>query len=132
MTSIDILRIRKELGRKTWGVPTPFGPDGWRMDNLRTDDLAPRARIIITAGPSFDPDFDTDVDWLHASMSKSDGVPTYQELVDLHRAVWGDGWAYHVFAPSADHVNIHATALHLWGRPDGRKLLPNFGVMGSI
>ena len=53
-------------------------------------------------------------------------------LADLHAAVFGAGYAYQVFAPPSEHVNIHEFALHLWGRLDGRSALPEFGAGGSI
>ncbi|TQK29408.1 hypothetical protein [Arthrobacter sp. SLBN-53] len=59
-------------------------------------------------------------------------MPTYDELGRLHRAAFGDGYAYQVFAPAAQHVNIHQNALHLWGRADGPPCLPEFGLFGTI
>ena len=123
MTTIDILRIRQRLGRKNWGVPEQFGPDGWRLDHLGS-----RSRIIITKSPV--PGDDSD--WLHASISHQRFMPSYDDLTTLHKAVWPDGYAYQVFAPPAAHINIHPNALHLWGKPDGERLLPDFGAMGSI
>jgi hypothetical protein len=121
---IDVLGIRKRLGRKEWSLPTEYGPEGWafrHMDGTRS--------IIVTYGVHGDPK----TPWLHASIAKRDEMPTYQDLVALHYGVWGDkGWAYQVFAPQSDHVNIHPYALHLWGRPDGRAELPNFGEFGTI
>lgn len=122
---VDGLAIRRRLGRRDWSVPDPYGPDGFAY-NHRTELL----RIIVTAGHA--PDMAEGV-WLHASISHGERTPTYEELVLLHRAVWGEtGWAYQVFAPTADHVNIHPRALHLWGRPDGSPQLPNFGAFGTI
>jgi hypothetical protein len=37
-----------------------------------------------------------------------------------------------VFAPPSEHVNIHDHALHLWGRLDGARVLPDFGRFGTI
>jgi hypothetical protein len=121
--ALDALAIRRALGRKTWGVPAPFGPEGWTFDTIE-----PRAgRIIVTVGPPPH----SDEDWVHASISRQ-SMPTYDDLVMLHAAVFGDGWAYQCFAPPVEHVNIHAHALHLYGLPDGRPALPNFGAMGTI
>lgn len=122
-TSIDILKVRQRLGRKGWSVPRQFGPDGWSMDGL----LMP-SRIIITCSPV--PGDDTD--WLHASISHPEIMPAYEELAHLHKAVWPDGYAYQVFAPPSAHINIHSYALHLWGRPDGARQLPDFGAGGTI
>lgn len=121
MTSFDPLVIRRRLGRKEWGAPFEFGPDGWLFDHR--DEVA---RIIVSAA-----DWRDGRVWIHASISRP-VMPTYEDLCLMHRAVWPDGWAYQVFAPPSDHVNIHDRALHLWGRPDGSAVLPNFGMYGSI
>ena len=131
------LGLRRALGREDWGVPERFGPEdtsdpeygdtqGWV---IRRKDKS--AVIIVTLGPT-DPE-DLGTPWVHASISRPDRTPDYADLVTLHRAVWGEGgWSYQVFAPASEHVNIHQNALHLWGRPDGSAILPNFGALGSI
>lgn len=112
MTTIDALRIRAVLGRKTWTVPRPFGEDGWHLTRIDGG-----ARVVVTVYSNED----DGTEWIHASMSHPDSDPTYAELQLLHRAVWGrGGWAYQVFAPAEAHVNLHDHALHLWGRQDGR------------
>lgn len=120
-TNIDALNIRRVWGREEWRPPAPFGPDGWslvRYDGTRS--------IIVTA------DYHDDVLYVHASIA-GDAMPTYADLVQLHQSVWkGTGYAYQVFAPTSDHVNIHEHALHLWGRRDGLPVLPEFAVGGSI
>jgi len=126
VSNINVLAIRKRLGRTNWSLPMEFGNDGWAFVAIREGD---ERKIIVTYGPSGD---STGM-WLHASISRPDEMPTYQDLVDLHYAVWGqEGWAYQVFAPQGDHVNIHPFALHLWGQLDGTPVLPNFGAFGSI
>lgn len=121
--TLNPLLIRQRLGRKQWGVPERFGPDGWKFDHLHQP-----SRIIVSVAPQ-----DDGVEWIHASMSHDNGgrIPTYEDLLDLHHAVFGAGWAYHVFAPRTEHVNIHEV-LHLWGRLDGEPALPNFGRFGTI
>jgi hypothetical protein len=121
--TIDALRIRQRLGRDAWGVPEGFGPDGWLFESRVAN-----GRILVTVAPV--PGDDSD--WIHASMSWADRLPDYDDLVRLHKAVWPDGYAYQVFAPPQDHINIHPNALHLWGRPDGRNELPPFGAWGTI
>ncbi|WIE55392.1 hypothetical protein [Curtobacterium sp. MCBD17_003] len=107
-------------------IVRPFGPDGLLIDLVRDD-----VRIIVTLGAA-GPD-DVAADLVHASISRPDRMPDYDDLVMLHHAVWGDaGYAYQVFVPRAEHVNIHATALHLWGLLDGSPELPRFGLNGSI
>lgn len=120
MKTIDGLRLRKRLGRDEWSVPVEFGPDGWLLRGPHG------AGVIATVAP-----FDG-VEYIHASIAKP-VMPSYDDLVMLHRAVFGQhGYAYQVFAPRSQHVNIHATALHLWGRADGAAILPEFGAGGSI
>lgn len=122
-TSVDALKVRAVLGKKAWGVPQRFGPDGWKLVSVD------RAASVIVSTAELD-----GVAWVHASIAHHDEtIPAYDELVTLHRAVFGaGGWAYQLFAPPTEHVNIHAYALHLWGRLDGAPVLPNFGAGGSI
>lgn len=106
-----------------WTV-APFGPDG-----ARAVCLSAGMSVIVTRADVLD----DGVDWTHASVARQEAMPSYADLVDLHRRVFGDGWAYQLFAPPEHHVNIHAHALHLWGRTDGTAALPNFGgLLGSI
>lgn len=120
--TVDGLRLRAVLGRKVWQPPTPFGPDGWRI--IRYDETA---GVIATACEL------EGAYWVHASLAHFDRtMPEYAELALLHKAAFGDGAAYQVFAPPSEHVNIHEYTLHLWGRADGRKALPDFGFLGSI
>lgn len=121
---VNGLALRKALGRQAWGVPRPNGCCGWMVDGLATGSIA---RVIVTA------DHITDsVNWIHASISRRHSMPTYGDLKLLHAAVFGDRWAYQVFAPPAQHVNIHVNALHLYGRTDGQPALPDFGRFGTI
>lgn len=65
--------------------------------------------------------------WLHVSLYVGDdALPTYEDMALLHRAYFGRRrWAYQVFAPAADRVNIKQV-LHIWGRADGKPVLPDF------
>ena len=121
--SVDGLRLRKTLGRKVWCPAEPFGPDGWKM----VDILGTRS-VIVTAAEI------DGVEFIHASIAYSDRVtlPTYDDLKILHQAAFNGGYAYQVFAPPSAHINIHPTALHLWGRVDGMPILPEFGSGGTI
>jgi hypothetical protein len=109
------LLIRRALDRMVYRAPEPFGPDGWCFRRFDED-----GEVIVSCA-----DHDG-VDWIHASIAHPDRLPDYDELVLVHRAVFGAGYAYQVFAPPADHVNLHAYALHLFGRWDGLAALPNF------
>lgn len=116
-TSIDVLRLRRVMGRKEWQPPKPYGPDGWSMvSNDR------RWGVIVTCAWQADGQ-----EWLHASIAGAGELPSYEQLYLLHRAVYGtQGWSYQVFAPRREHISIHDYALHLWGRLDGSGALPNF------
>jgi hypothetical protein len=114
-TTINALQIRHQLGRSAWSAPTPFGPDGWKL--LRLDGTG---SVIVTASDH------GGAEWVHASIAWHSTMPTYADLKALHAAVFGTGWAYQVFAPPSDHVNIHEFALHLFGRLDGLPVLPDF------
>lgn len=133
-SSIDALRIRRVLGREMWGPPQPFGPAGWRLQLV--NDGTVLAEVLVSQAPQPMPGLEgiDETEWIHASMVvEAPALPTYEDLCLLKRAVWGDvGEAYQVFAPADEHVNIHAGALHLWGRADGRRVLPAFGRLGRI
>ena len=116
-TSLSPLTIRRRLGRATWQSPEEFGPDGWVFLNHGL-----RLSMIVSVA-----DHEDGLEWIHASMAGVAWMPGYEEMVLMHHAVWGsEGYAYQVFAPAIEHVNIHPNALHLWGRLDGKPALPVF------
>lgn len=141
-SNIDILRARKILNASpltvtanaTWAPPIAFGiggEDGWRLqrssdDGLDRDLLASCSDLRLIG-------INDGVEWLHVSLYAGEDVtPPYDELVLLHAAFFGaHRYAYQVFAPASQHVNIK-NALHLWGRVDGAAVLPEFGLLGSI
>lgn len=133
-TTVNPLRVRQVMGRKVWSVPRPYGPVGWRLYALEPDRVDPVGTIIISVSELPDAQEVGDFTyWTHASMSWTTRVPTYDELVQLKRAVWGDdGEAYQVHPRAERHVNLHEFALHLWGRADGSPVLPDFGRFGTI
>lgn len=120
-TTVDGLRFRKIMGHRDWNPPLRREPDGWMLRHRNGTSSA-----IVTVAPH------DGIEWIHASLAHSNHMPTYADLVRLHHAAFGHKWAYQVFAPTSDHVNIHPYALHLWGRVDGVPALPNFGAWGSI
>jgi hypothetical protein len=113
--------------------------NGWRHADMSVIGIPydvslvhPASGLSVIASTAPHPET-PDVEWVHASIANRDGrTPTYDELKALHAAVFGDRWAYQVFAPPGRHVNIHANALHLWGRADGINALPDFGYLGTI
>lgn len=98
--------------------------DGWRLTRFGPDGLTANRgvrRIIVT-----DADHGDDVLWRHASVSRTDKMPTYADLCLLHTSAFGRGHAYQVFVPPDEHIDIHPRCLHLWGRVDGARVLPDF------
>ncbi len=74
-----------------------------------------------------------DVEWIHASIARENHMPAYSDLTRLHEAVFGPArYAFQVFAPRSQHVNIHEHALHLWGQANGASPLPEFGQWGTV
>lgn len=122
-TNVDILRVRKHLGRDAWFPPKPFGPDGW---HLTSRNLA--WTVVVTCA-----DHDDGSEWIHASIAGFDELPSYEHLKQLHQAVFGDGYSYMCFPPPEHHVNIHPNALHLFGRADGAASMPEFsGTINGV
>lgn len=141
MMSVSILEIRRRLGVDLWRAPRQFGT-GWRLD-----DNTGSTRIVVTEAVwayvpipvhvqvklGIESIWTENMEIIHASISHPDGDPTYAELKALHAAVWPNGHAVQCFVPPTGHINIHAHALHLWGRSDGESLLPvDFGQFGTI
>lgn len=82
---------------------------------------------VLMSGDRIDGD-----QWLHVSVVKRIGYPSYTELVKIKQFFLGDRLAVQVFAPKAEHVNIHPRALHLWCCIN-RRVTPDFtGGTGSI
>jgi len=99
-----------------------FGPAGFALS------LDDGGSVIVTQGTWEDGN-----EWIHASMAWRDHMPTYDDVATLHESVFGRRrTSYQVFAAQSRHINIHEYALHLWGRVDGRMVLPDFGFVGLI
>ena len=104
---------------------TEFGPSGIHFHIIKDGE---KGQVFVTQSDV------SGYEWLHASISYSNMVPAYEDMYVLHRAVFGrKRYSYQLFVPESSHVNIHARALHLWGRADGKPVLPDFGsILGSI
>lgn len=123
-----IRRLRHGLADRI-GFAEKFGPSGLRiiMHSPLVLATTPSGSIIVTQA-AHDGD-----EWIHASIARANRMPTYDDLCTLKEAVWGpEGEAYQAFVSASRHVNIHPNALHLWGRADGSRVLPEFGAGGSI
>ncbi len=116
-SSINALEIYKRLGKENWKPPTPWGP-GFVFKSRS------KGQIIVTPMDDFEEFTD---EWFHASISRVDEMPSYYDLKLMHDAVFGGGFSYQIFVPPSQHINFHEFALHLWGRADGKPVLPDFG-----
>ena len=124
MLDVDVTHLCRTLRRAGLrpAPPEPFGGAGIGI-TLRGDQGS-----VIVSQAEFD-----GVQWIHASISRGQTMPSYEDLVTLKEGVFGDQReAYQVFPPADRHVNIHAHALHLFGRADGVRVLPDFAPFGSI
>jgi len=115
--SLDVLGIRLKLGRKNWAVPVRW-EDGWYFNNKHE-----KGRVIVSY---WYPGEEPNEDWTHASISWKERMPTYEELKLMYQAVFPNSYAYQIFVPDDNHVTYHDHALHLWGRTDGKPVLPEF------
>jgi hypothetical protein len=94
-------------------------PAGW----LRTPDVvAPTGDVLVCFARARDGlravvSVDTcspRVRWLHVSVSYPDRLPGWEALKDAKAAFIGDVLAVQVMPKTADYVNVHPYALHLW------------------
>jgi hypothetical protein len=124
----SIIEMR-EIEREA--APTPDGSPAWLMEQVPWV----YGSVIVSEAPGSLYRDDPDVMWLHASMAYTIDrePPTHAELVTLKTAVFGPKrHAYQVFPSEDEYVNHHSNALHLWGRRDGARLLPDFRIAGLI
>lgn len=72
--------------------------------------------------------------YIHASLVRLVGMPSYEDMVMLKESVFGpDRYAAQIFPSRDEHVNIHSRCLHLWGPIDPDHWpLPKFGEGGTI
>lgn len=66
--------------------------------------------------------------WLHVSFSRKDWTPNHADTVKVKEAFIGDRYAYVVYPPREEYVNIHQHCLHLWSKwtEDDGRVLPEF------
>ena len=119
-----------DAGLADIGVPPsglPFPPDSWKIIRLwglgyvlisKTG-----LRAIIDCSKKDDNNF-----WVHISVSRSNRTPSHEEMASVKRDFLGDRYAYSVWPPQSQYVNIHAYCLHLWARVDtgDGRVLPEF------
>lgn len=107
-----------------WSVLPARAPYGWRYVQCSDDGVAAIAANgvrVIASGDRFDGER-----WLHVAVSRPSGLPSYADLAQVKRTFIGpDRYAYQVFAPDSDHVNLYEV-LHLWSCLDRPRALPDF------
>lgn len=104
-------------------------PRGWELLQKWGDGWACRQkdgglRVIVDCEPKADGH-----EWIHVSYSRAKETPNHADTVRVKEAFLGDRYAYAVFPPSENYVNIHAHCLHLWARADGAAVLPEFSAV---
>lgn len=68
--------------------------------------------------------------WVHVSVSRATRTPSHEDMCLVKTAFLGDRYAYAVYPPRSQYVNIHQHCLHLWAlvsEDDGRAL-PEFSA----
>lgn len=107
-------------------------PPQWRLVDRGGDGAAYKRvdGLAVIASASLQQDGKR---WLHVSLSRANRLPSYEDLAHVKRVFVGeDRFAVQVFAPKAQHVNLHAYCLHLWCCLDGHPL-PDFSQgTGSV
>jgi hypothetical protein len=134
VSTVDGARLHTAMGVENWVAPVPFGPDGWAMHTREVNDEGSTGLVLTTACPydddgnalrEDDPGAHPGTLWIHASITRARVMPSYSDLSRLHRACF-PGYAYQLFVPAAEHVNLSRYTLHLWGRADGAPITPRF------
>ena len=66
--------------------------------------------------------------WVHVSMSRLKWNPSHEDMAMVKRAFIGnDRYAYSVWPPEEQYVNIHKHCLHIWALAEGDgRSLPEF------
>ncbi len=74
------------------------------------------------------------IETIHASCSREDRMPDYDDLVTLKKVCFGPSrYAAMILPPASEHVNIHNHCLHLWGPKDPNNWpFPAYGAGGTI
>lgn len=76
-------------------------------------EVSPGLRIIFSRGGG----------WEHASVSRAERCPTWDEMAWVKRQFWQDDEAVmELHVPPTDHVNNHKFCLHLWRPYKGMKI----------
>jgi len=107
-----------------------FPPNGWRVIQERGSGYALQdntgLRAIVDCSMK-----DDDRYWVHVSVSRAKAIPSHLDMVRVKEALLGTSrYAYSVFPPREEYVNIHPNCLHLWALVDGDgQALPEFSAV---
>lgn len=64
--------------------------------------------------------------WLHLSVSRTDRLPSWDEMKKIQSDFFGDDFEMvHMLPKKKDYVNIHSYCLHLWAPIGAISDLPN-------
>ena len=103
-----------------WQIVQPFG-DGNVYQHCSG------LKVIVSTA-----DFPDGHDYMHVSVSRTDRLPSYDDLKFVKSVFAGDHrYAYQVFPPVDKHVNIHPFVLHLWVPLTDEPPLPDFTFGGN-
>lgn len=103
-----------------WMVIQAFG-DGSAYQNRNG------LRVLVTTAP-----FPDGREWMHISLSRADRLPSHDDLKHAKETFAGNNrYAYQVFPPVKEYVNIHPFCLHLWVPLTGEPPLPDFTRGGN-
>ncbi len=122
---IDTSGLLEPLDQTKFDHLFPQAPRNWkRFQNpyaYAAYDCVNGLRVLMDVGMEYD-----GKRWLHVSLSRKGRLPSYDDMCAVKNLFIGpDKMAIQVFVPSAQHVNIHPTCLHLWHCIDG-DVLPDF------
>jgi hypothetical protein len=113
-------------------LPTEL-PSGVRLIERRLDGAAYRvqngrfAGLVVVASVAVERDKKL---WLHVSCSRRDRLPSWDDMKFVKQVFIGeDKYAYQVFPPASQYVNIHPHCLHLYHCLEGSPL-PEFSFLG--
>ena len=108
-------------------------PNHWK--ELESFELPPGSQVARVWRHRLIPDFkvlrslSTTVSgeqWFHVSVSRSDRLPTWQEIVKVKNEFMGeDREAYQVIPRVEDHINIHQFCIHLLSPLDQKPRVAN-------
>lgn len=107
-----------------WDYFPRRAPKGWAYVDRSINGVAARRAdglIVMASGNAHDGER-----WLHISVSRPKGLPSYYDLKAAKATFIGDRlFGYQVFAPPSKNVSV-AEVLHIWACVDRPMVLPDF------